>query len=171
MDGQWRLKKRLLQPPRAPQRKQRLAVPTAKRAVLQLDDDPWMKRARASEGGTAPLTVYSPGEEKPTFTFQPITDGPGEVAAKEALGKEATEVAEEAKVVAEEVQAIDLLAHESPLSSPSTWSEEAEQASDHVLDGKTDPTLDADPDHALDDEDEVDHVEALGSPEDMGHDE
>ena len=153
MDGQWRLKKRLLHPPRAPQRKQRLAAPTAKRAVLQLDDDPWMERARPSEGGTAPLTVFAHGEERVAPTFQRITH---DAEAKEAAGQEAgkasvaTTVAQPA---AEEAQGLNLMPPEGSLASPRVSSEAGERDAEEEL------------------EEAFEIEEAHDTPEEMGHDE
>ena len=156
MDGQWRLKKRLLHPPRAPQRKQRLAAPTAKRAVLQLDDDPWMERARPTEGGTAPLTVFAHGKERVAPTFQPITHDEAEPEAKEAAGQEAgkasvaTTVAQPA---AEEAQGLNLMPPEGSLASPRVSSEAGERDAEEEL------------------EEAFEIEEAHDTPEEMGHDE
>ena len=168
MDGQWRLKKRLLHPPRAPQRKQRLAAPTAKRAVLQLDDDPWMERARPTEGGTAPLTVFAHGEERVAPTFQRITHDEAEPEAKEAAGQEpgtapvATTVAQPA---AEESQGLNLMPPEGSLASPRASSEVGELDAEEQFNAEEELCTEEELDTAFEIE------EAHDTPEEMGHDE
>ena len=155
MDGQWRLKKRLLHPPRAPQRKQRLAVSTAKRAVLQLDDDPWMERVRPIEGGTAPLTVFAHGKGRVVPTFQPITrddaDAKEEAVQEPSTAPVATMVAQSA---AEEAQGLGMMASEGFLASPRAPSEVGEL---DVEEEEFDAVFEAE--------------EVHDTPEEMGHDE
>ena len=166
MDGQWRLKKRLLHPPRAPQRKQRFAVSTAKRAVLQLDDDPWMERVRPIEGSTAPLTVFAHGKERVAPTFQPIThddaDAKEEVVQEPGTAPVATTVAQPA---AEESQGLNLMPPEGSLASPRASSEVGELDAEEELNAEEELCTEEELDTAFEIE------EAHDTPEEMGHDE
>jgi len=165
MDGQWRLKKRLLHPPRAPQRKQRLAVSTAKRAVLQLDDDPWMERVRPIEGSTAPLTVFAHGKERVAPTFQPIThdaEAKEEAVQEPSTAPVATMVAQSA---AEESQGLNLMPPEGSLASPRASSEVGELDAEEELNAEEELCTEEELDTAFEIE------EAHDTPEEMGHDE
>ena len=127
---------------------------TAKRAVLQLDDDPWMERVRPIEGGTAPLTVFAHGKERVAPTFQPIThdaDAKEEVVQEPGTAPVATTVAQPA---AEESQGLNLMPPEGSLASPRASSEVGEL---DVEEEEFDAVFEAE--------------EVHDTPEEMGHDE
>ena len=137
MDSGWRLKKRLTLPPSAPKRKQaRAMMASVHPAVLQLEDDadPMMERARATEGGAAPLSTSSSDDEKimpimeritPSAHDDPVAEKVVQAEAKEASQSVAeAKATEEAKEEALDGTRVDLMAHEPPMASPHTPSYE-----------------------------------------------